>query len=84
MRCRRASSAALAFEQDLERNLLTMLIQSYPTVLTDEELADATGYSPGGGAFNNPKGRLRSLGLITYPSAKASKAADLLFLAEGT
>lgn len=65
-----------------ERKLLTMLIQSYPTVLTDEELADATGYSPGGGAFKNPKGRLSSLGLITYPSPKASKAADLLFLAE--
>lgn len=65
-----------------ERKLLAVLIQQYPAALPDAELADATGYSVGGGAFANPKGRLRSLGLITYPSAKASKAADLLFLAE--
>lgn len=63
-----------------ERKLLTALIHAYPSALPDDSLASATGYSPGGGAFNNPKGRLRSLGLITYPSAKASKAADLLFL----
>ncbi len=38
------------------------------------------GYTAGAGAFNNPKGRLRSLGLIDYPRPGAVVAKSLLFL----
>ncbi|HXG36543.1 MAG TPA: hypothetical protein VNL15_06215 [Dehalococcoidia bacterium] len=51
---------------------------AYPESLTNEELAAAAGYAQGG-AFNNPKGRLRTLGLITYPTPGMVRAADLLF-----
>lgn len=62
-----------------ERKLLTPLIEVYPGVLPDTELAERAGYAPTGGAFNNPKGRLRTLGLVTYPASKCARAADLLF-----
>lgn len=62
-----------------ERKLLKVAIERYPDPITDQELAEATGYAIGGGAFNNPKGRLRTLGVVTYPSSKMVRAADLLF-----
>lgn len=58
--------------------LLRILIDRYPAALPDERLAAEANYAIGG-AFNNPKGRLRSLGLITYPQGKHSRAADCLF-----
>lgn len=63
-----------------ERKLMTALLAEYPRELPDEELAELSGYTPGAGAFNNPKGRLRSLGLIEYPKPRHSRARDLLFL----
>lgn len=36
-------------------------------------------YSIGGGGFNNPLGRLRTLGLIDYPSTGYAVALDVLF-----
>lgn len=42
-------------------------------------VAFLAGYTYGGGAFNNPKGRLRSLGLVEYVPGGA-RASDLLFL----
>ena len=43
-------------------------------------VAFLAGYSFGGGAFNNPLGRLRSLGLIAYPQPGQAVALPLLFL----
>jgi hypothetical protein len=63
-----------------ERKLLSALLEVYPQALSYEELAQRTGYSAGGGAFGNPRSRLRSLGLITYPERGRVRAADLLFL----
>lgn len=63
-----------------EQKLLTALLQAYPDSLANEELAARSGYAPEGGAFNNPKGRLRSLGLIEYPEKGRAVARPLLFL----
>jgi hypothetical protein len=48
--------------------------------LSNEELAAEAGYAAGTGGFNNPKGRLRTLGLVDYPSPGRVKASQVLFL----
>lgn len=63
-----------------EQKILAVLLDSYPRAESSEDVAARAGYQAGGGAFNNPKGRLRSLGLIDYPGAGMMKAADVLFL----
>lgn len=67
-----------------EGRLLRPLLEAWPNALTDEELAKAANYAPGGGAFGNPKGRLRSLGLVEYPARGTVRARDILFLQEPT
>jgi hypothetical protein len=62
-----------------EQKLLQPLLEVYPEEMTNEELADKAGYTAGAGAFNNPRGRLRTLGLIDYSGKGSSKAASLLF-----
>ncbi len=61
-----------------EKKLLQPLIDAHPNAMSNEELQVASGYEPGGG-FNNPKGRLRTLGLIEYPSPGHARAKDFLF-----
>lgn len=62
-----------------ETKILTPLLQSYPEQMSKADLAEQAGYSLGGG-FNNPLGRLRSIGLINYPSPGYAVALPLLFL----
>jgi hypothetical protein len=62
-----------------EKRLLQPLLEAYPDSMSNEELANAAGYSGGGGAFNNPRGRLRTLGLIEYRGAGQVAARALLF-----
>ena len=62
-----------------ERRVLVPLLEAYPESLNGEELAEQSGYAFGAGAFNNPKGRLRTLGLIEYSGGRI-KARDILFL----
>ncbi len=62
-----------------ERKLLGPLMDAYPDAMTNEQLAEMSGYTNGSGGFNNPKGRLRTLGLIEYPSSGHSRARSLLF-----
>ncbi len=61
-----------------ERKLLGPLMDAYPNAMSNSELQVASGYGDGGG-FNNPKGKLRTLGLIEYPSSGHSRARGLLF-----
>lgn len=61
-----------------ERKILSVLIQEREG-LPNDELAARAGYADGGGAYNNPRGRLRSLGLIEYQSGKVVPKS-LLFL----
>ena len=62
-----------------ERKLMEVVLSMYPNSITNEELADRAGYVVGGGAFNNPRGRLRTLGLIEYNNGLI-KAKPFLFL----
>ncbi len=62
-----------------EQRVLQPLLDSYPSPMSSEDLARAAGYTPGAGSFNNPRGRLRTLGLIDYPSPGMCVARSLLF-----
>lgn len=62
-----------------EQKILRILIERYPNPINNDELAEASGYSPGGGAYNNPRGRLRTLGLIDYVGGQVV-AKKLLFI----
>lgn len=77
------SSVMARLKSGPERKILAALIDAYPDAVLDEDLAERTGYKPGGGAFNNPRGSLRTAGLITYPQPKHSRAADILFIGRG-
>ncbi len=63
-----------------EKRILEPLLAAYPNSLPMEELAEKSGYAIGGGAFANPRGRLRTLGLVDYPTKGTVRAKDLLFL----
>ncbi|HXG59180.1 MAG TPA: DUF87 domain-containing protein [Thermoanaerobaculia bacterium] len=63
-----------------EQKILRVLFEVYPDSIENDELARRAGYEPGGGAFNNPRGRLRSLGLIEYPERGRVVARSILFL----
>jgi len=66
------------------QRILRPLLEAYPKALTKDEVAERAGYTPGAGAFNNPMGRLRSLGLIEYPSGGQAIASPVLFLEPGS
>ena len=63
-----------------ERKILQVAIEAYPDPISDSELAEKSGYTHGGGGFNNPRGRLRTLNLVEYPERGMVRAADLLFI----
>lgn len=59
--------------------LLDPVLAAYPESISSDAIADAAGYSPGSGNFNNLRGSLRSIGLIDYPSPGQVRAAEWLF-----
>lgn len=63
-----------------EQRILKPLLEAYPQSMTKNDLAQCAGYTPGAGAFNNPCGRLRSLGLVEYPQPGQIVARSILFL----
>lgn len=63
-----------------ERRILEVLLSEHPNAVSNEDLANRTGYTPGSGGFNNPRGRLRTLGLVEYPQPGFVKARDILFV----
>lgn len=63
-----------------ERKILEVLLSEHPNAVSNEDLANRTGYTPGSGGFNNPRGRLRTLGLVEYPQPGHVKARDILFV----
>jgi hypothetical protein len=63
-----------------EQKLLRPLLEVYPNDISKEDLAERSGYKAGTGGFNNPCGKLRTLGLVEYPSPGRVKAKSLLFL----
>ncbi len=63
-----------------ERKILEVILSAYPNSISNEECAEKAGYTHGGGGYNNPRGRLRTLGLIDYPCAGQVLARPILFL----
>lgn len=63
-----------------ERRILQPLLDAYPEAMDADALAAAAGYAAGSGGFNNPRGRLRTLGLIDYPEPGKVCAEPILFL----
>ena len=63
-----------------QARILRPLLERYPESMSREDLGAASGYSPGGSAFTNPLGALRSLGLVSYPAAGLVVALGVLFL----
>jgi len=61
------------------QKILGVILEHYPESITKEDCAEESGYAQGG-AFNNPLGRLRSLGLIEYPERGKVRARDILFV----
>lgn len=60
--------------------ILRRLVSIYPAAIDKSELAEAVGQSPTSGGYFNNLGRLRSLGLIDYPSKGQVAALPVLFL----
>ncbi len=71
--------AVLARLDGPERRLLTALLPHGSEGLSNDELAAAAGYDPSGGAFFNPRGRLKSLGLVEYGPGKRTCASIVLY-----
>ena len=63
-----------------QRRVLQPLIDRYPLDMGSDELAEEAGYEAKGGAFNNTRGSLRSLGLIDYPAPGRAIALPVLFV----
>lgn len=61
-----------------ERAILDQLAAAYPERLSDEQVAERTGYVAGSGNFNNAISRLRTLELLEG-SRRELKASDALF-----
>ncbi len=61
-----------------ERKILEPLLTR--EIYDAESLAQASGYSANSSSFSNPRGRLKSFGLIEYPEPGKIKAADILFI----
>lgn len=60
--------------------ILTPLLEAYPAPLERGELAGAAGYSQTSSGFKDPLSRLRSLGLVDYPTKGSAVALAWLFL----
>ena len=62
-----------------EGRLLELLHDSRD-VSTKAQLAEAAGFSPNSGGFNNYLGHMRTLGFVEYPQPGMVKASDWLYL----
>lgn len=63
-----------------EQRILSVILKAYPNNISNDECADTAGYARGSGGYNNPRGRLRTLGLIEYPGNSTVRARDILFI----
>lgn len=63
-----------------QQKIFRIAAAAYPRSIDRESLATQSGYTPGAGAFNNPVGKLKSLGLVVYPEKGYVQADAALFL----
>lgn len=61
-----------------EQRILKPILEAYPDAVDGEDVARVANYAYGSGGFNNPRSRLRTLGLIEYVG-KSLRASDALF-----
>jgi len=61
-----------------QQRILTVLIDAYPESVSNEECAAKAGYQHGSGGYNNPRGNLKTLNIISYPTPGYVRAADWL------
>lgn len=62
-----------------QQRILSVLIESYPEPLTNEECAARAGYSHTSTGYTNPRGNLKTLNCATYPASGSVRASDWLF-----
>jgi hypothetical protein len=62
-----------------ERRILAALIDAYPEALTNGECAQRANYSETSTSYTNPRGTLRTKGLIEYPESGSVVARSILF-----
>jgi hypothetical protein len=67
-----------------QARILEQTIKAYPDAISKEDLAQAVDVSAGSGSYANNLGRLRTLGVIDYPSRGMVRAHDVLFPMEST
>lgn len=72
-------NAVLAELSAAEKKIVTALLESYPDAMTTAQVGEATGFDPTGGYFGNTRGRLKTMGLIDYPTKGMLRASDVLF-----
>lgn len=58
--------------------ILAPLIAAHPNAMSNEDLAQTTGYATTSRGFKDPRGELRTLGIVTY-TRDGTRASDLLF-----
>ena len=63
-----------------QARILRQLVERYPDAVERVDLASRADQSPGSSAYANNLGRLRSLGLIDYPTPGHAVACPVLFL----
>jgi hypothetical protein len=61
-----------------QSKLLRVLIDVYPEALPSDELAERSGYSPGG-YFRSIRGKLSTWGVLEYPEQGMVRATEILF-----
>lgn len=64
---------------NVAERILAPLLAAYPKALPAADVAASAGYHPNAKSFANTKGRLRTLGLISYPRTGEIAATPLLF-----
>lgn len=64
-----------------KQRLLRPLLAAYPNDMSFEDLSQAAGYAhPLSKGFTVPRGKLKTFGLIDYPTPGRARATDILFI----
>lgn len=63
-----------------KQKLLRAVLAAYPGALTRRSLAEATGYAPDSGSYNNNLGAMGTFGVLEIPEKGCVRASPALFL----
>jgi hypothetical protein len=62
-----------------QQRILRAVINAYPEAMSNADVAAAAGYSASSSGYTNPRGNLKTLSLIDYPTSGWVRAAGWLF-----